>query len=77
MPKRTAVDPTFLDLATRECINLRCRCGREVSIAPFKLIGTHGITQHTRIFSLKERFRCKMPKCRRRPERLWIDKWQD
>jgi hypothetical protein len=76
MPKRTAVDPTFLDLATRECINLRCRCGREVSIAPFKLIGAYGITQHTHIFSLKERFRCR--KCKRRPPKdFWVAKWQD
>jgi hypothetical protein len=77
VPKRTTADPTFLDLTTRECICLACRCGRRVSIAPFQLIATHGIPQHTPIFSLQQRFRCRMPKCRRRPERLWIDKWKD
>jgi hypothetical protein len=77
MPKRTTADPTFLDLTTRECIWLRCHCGRLVSIAPFQLVGTRGITNHTPIFSLQQRFRCRMPNCRRRPRTLWIDKWQD
>jgi hypothetical protein len=76
VPKRTTVDPTFLDLAARECICLLCHCGRRVSIAPFRLIGTHGITSHTRIFSLQQRFRCRMPQCRRRPRTLWIGKWE-
>jgi hypothetical protein len=30
-------DPTFDDLGRREVINLRCKCGREVQVAPFQL----------------------------------------
>lgn len=77
MPKGTTADPTFLDLTTRECINVRCRCGREVALAPFQLVGKHGITNHTRIFELKDHFRCKVKTCKKRPERIWIAKWQD
>lgn len=77
MPKRTTVDPTFLDLTSRECIYLLCHCGRRVSLAPFQLVGTHGITNHTPVFSLQQRFRCRMPNCGRRPRTLWIGKWED
>ena len=59
MPRGTTVNPTFLDLTTRECVCVRCRCGREVSLAPFQLVGKHGITQLTRIFELKDHFRCR------------------
>jgi hypothetical protein len=77
MPKGTAADPTFLDLTTRECINVRCRCGREVALAPFQLVGNHGITKHTRIFEFKEHFRCRVKSRRKQPERAWISKWRD
>jgi hypothetical protein len=77
MPRGTTVDPTFLDLTAKECIHLRCRCGRVTCFDPFQLLGAHGITKHTRIFTLKDRFRCRAPKCRRRPELLWIGKWRD
>jgi hypothetical protein len=36
-------NPSFDDLGRREVINLRCKCGREVQIAPYQLIGQHGI----------------------------------
>jgi hypothetical protein len=69
-------DPTFDDLGRRECINVRCGCGREVQIPPFDLIGQHGIAKHTKVWSLRDRFRCT--KCRRRPPKhFWVAKWQD
>jgi len=77
MPRRTTVDPTFDDLHRREVIWLKCKCGREVCLEPHKLLGTHGITMSTRIFPLQSRFRCKVRKCGSRPERMWLDKWQD
>ena len=77
MPRRTTVDPTFDDLGRRECVWLKCKCGREVCLHPGALVGKHGITMATRIFPLKKRFRCKVPSFRKRPERLWIDRWQD
>jgi hypothetical protein len=49
-------DPTFDDLGRREVINVRCKCGREVQIAPFQLIGHHGIAKHTKVWSLRDRF---------------------
>ena len=76
MPRGTTVDPTFLDLTSRECVCVRCRCGREVSLAPFQLVGKHGITQFTRIFELKDHFRCRVKTCRKRPDQIWIAKWQ-
>jgi hypothetical protein len=36
-------DPTFDALGRREVINVRCKCGREAQIAPYQLIGQHGI----------------------------------
>ena len=36
-------DPSFDDLGRREVVNVRCKCGREVQIAPYRLIGQHGI----------------------------------
>ena len=69
-------DPTFDDLGRREVINVRCKCGREVQIAPYRLIGKYGIQKHTKVRRLRDRFRCT--KCRRRPpERFWVAKWQD
>jgi hypothetical protein len=69
-------DPTFDDLGRREVINLRCNGGREVQIAPFQLIGQHGIAKHTKVWSLRDRFRCL--KCRRRPPaHFWVAKWQN
>jgi hypothetical protein len=52
------VDPLLIDLAARECINVECRCGRVVQLAPYQLIGRNGITPATRAWSLHERFRC-------------------
>lgn len=73
---RPNVDPLLLDLGSREVINLECRCGRIVQVAPYSLIGRNGITKSTRAWSLRERFRCL--KCKRRPpKRMWIAKWQD
>lgn len=43
------VDPLLIDLAARECINIECRCGRVVQIAPYQLIGRNGITGSTRL----------------------------
>lgn len=77
MPRGTTTDLTFLDLTNRECINVLCRCGREVTLAPFQLVGKHGITPHTRILELRDHFKCKVKTCRKRPERIWIAKWQD
>ena len=69
-------DPIFDDLGWREVINLRCKCGHEVQIAPSQLIGQHGIQKHTKSGSLRDRFRCT--KCRHRPAReFWMAKWQD
>jgi hypothetical protein len=69
-------DPTFDDLGHREVINVRCKCGREIQIPPYELIGHHGIAKHTKVWSLKDRFRCT--KCRRRPPvHFWVAKWQD
>jgi hypothetical protein len=73
---RNPTDPTFVDLGRREVVNVRCRCGREVQIDPFQLVGRYDITQHTRVWSLRDRFRCT--KCRRRPpQHFWVAKWQD
>jgi hypothetical protein len=73
---RNPTDPTFVDLRPREVVNVRCHCGREVQIDPFQLIGHHGVTQHTRVWALRDLFRCT--KCRRRPPKeLWVAKWQD
>jgi hypothetical protein len=47
-------DPTFDDFGRREVINLRCKCGREVQIAPLQLIGQHGIAKHTKVWGLRE-----------------------
>lgn len=69
-------DPTFDDLGRKEVINVRCKCGREVQIPPFRLLGQHGIQHHTKVWSLRDRFRCT--KCRRRPPKeFWVAKWQD
>jgi hypothetical protein len=69
-------DPLLIDLAARECINVECRCGRVVQVAPYQLIGRNGITKETRAWSLRERFRCL--KCKRRPPAwMWIEKWKD
>lgn len=69
-------DPTFDDLGHREVINVRCKCGREVQIPPYHLIGHHGIAKHTKVWSLRDRFRCT--KCRARPPiHFWVAKWQD
>ena len=69
-------DPTFVDLRRREVIKVRCRCGREVQIPPERLIAFKGITQHTKVWSLRDRFRCT--KCKRRPPvHFWVAKWQD
>ena len=67
---------TFDDLGRREVINVRCECGREVQIAPYQLIGQHGIAKDTKVWSLRDRFRCST--CRHRPPKeFWIAKWQD
>jgi hypothetical protein len=42
-------DPTFDDLGRREVLNVQCRCGREVQIAPYQLIGQHGVEKHTKV----------------------------
>lgn len=69
-------DPTFDDLGRREVINVRCKCGREMQIAPYQLIGQHGVQKHTKVWSLRDRFRCG--KCKRRPPaEFWVAKWQD
>jgi len=49
-------NPTFVDLRRREVIKVRCRCGREVQIPPERLIGLKGITQYTKVWSLRYRF---------------------
>jgi hypothetical protein len=36
-------DPTFDDLGRREVINLHCKCGRDVQIAPYQITGQHDI----------------------------------
>jgi hypothetical protein len=47
-----------------------------VQIAPYQLIGHHGISQHTRVWSLRNRFRCKT--CGSRPAKdFWVAKWVD
>ena len=69
-------DPTFDELGRRQVINIRCKCGREVQIAPFRLIGFKDLTYHTKVWSLRDRFRCT--KCKRRPPaHFWVAKWQD
>jgi hypothetical protein len=69
-------DPTFDDLGHYEVINVRCKCGRQVQIPPYDLIGQRGIAKHTKAWSLRDRFR--RTKCRRRPpKRMWIEKWRD
>jgi hypothetical protein len=69
-------DPLLIDLASRECISLECRCGRVVQLAAYQLIGRNGITGTTCARSLRKRFRCL--KCKRRPpKRMWIGKWRD
>lgn len=69
-------NPSFDDLGRREVINVRCKCGREVQIAPYQLIGKYGIQKHTKVWTLRDRFRCT--KCRRRPPaQFWVAKWQD
>ena len=61
----------LIDLASRECINVECRCGRIVQFAPYQLVGRNGVTPATRAWSLRELFRCL--KCKRRPpKRIWI-----
>jgi len=50
------VDPLLIDLAARECINVECRCGRVVQLAPYQLLGRNGITAATKAWSLRERF---------------------
>jgi hypothetical protein len=67
-------DPTFDDLSRREVINVRCKCGSEVQIAPYQLIGQHGIQKHAKGWSLRHRFRCT--RCKRRPPvKFWVAKW--
>jgi hypothetical protein len=51
-------DPMFDDLGRCEVINVRCKCGREVQIAPYQLIGKYGIQKHTKVWGLRDRFRC-------------------
>jgi len=41
---RNGTDPLLVDLASRECINVECRCGRNVQLAAYQLIGRNGIT---------------------------------
>lgn len=40
------VDPLLIDLAAKECINVECRCGRVMQLAPYQLIGRHGSGVH-------------------------------
>jgi hypothetical protein len=73
---RNGTDPLLFDLASRECINVECHCGRIIQLAAYQLIGRNGVTGSTRAWSLRERFRCL--KCKRRPPvRMWIEKWRD
>jgi hypothetical protein len=54
-------------------INVRCKCAREVHIAPIGSIGQHGVQKYTKVWSLRDRFRCT--KCTRRPPALfWMAK---
>jgi hypothetical protein len=69
---RNGTDPLLIDLASRECINVECQCGRIVQLAAYQLIGWNGITGTTRAWALRERFRRQ--KCKRRPpKRMWIE----
>jgi hypothetical protein len=73
---RNGTDPLLIDLASRECINVECLCGRVVQIAVYQLIGRNGITGAARAWSLRERLRCLKRK-RRPPRRMWIEKWRN
>jgi hypothetical protein len=42
------IDPLLFDLASRECVNVECHCGRIVQLAAYQLIGRNGITGSTR-----------------------------
>jgi hypothetical protein len=70
-----ALDPSLADLKSRRVIYVKCSCGYEACLLPVRLVGKHGIKWHTKVFGLKDRLQCS--RCKRRPERLWIDKWQD
>jgi hypothetical protein len=48
-------------------------CGCEVQIAPYQLIGQHGIRKHTKVWSLRERFLRSAGADRR----CTSGKWQD
>jgi hypothetical protein len=41
---RNGADPLLFDLASRECINVECHCGRIVQLAAYQLIGRNGST---------------------------------
>ena len=38
---RDGTDPLLIDLASRECINVECRCGRMVQLAAYRMIDRH------------------------------------
>jgi len=50
---RNGTNPLLIDLASRACINVECRCGRVVQIAVYQLIGRNGIAGTTRAWSLR------------------------
>jgi hypothetical protein len=45
---REGDDPILVDLAARQVINVECKCGRVVQLAPYQLIGRNGITKEVR-----------------------------
>jgi hypothetical protein len=53
---RNSRDALLVDLATPECICVRCKCGRQVQIAHYHLIGHYGIAKHTNVW-IRDRFR--------------------
>ncbi len=70
------VDPLLIDLAARECINVECRCGRIVQLAPYQLIGRNGITTCYARLVVARAVPLRSASAGRQSE-MWIEKWRD
>ena len=46
---RNGTDPLLIDLASRECINVECQCGRIVQLAAYQLIGRNDHRHYPRL----------------------------
>jgi hypothetical protein len=51
---RAGSNPLLIDIARREVIHLECKCGRQVQVAPYRLIDQYdGVRPTTPVWGLE------------------------